>query len=319
MTYNSRHTKVMLRAAALGALCLVFVLELAVGAARAASDVYTVRVNGEAVAMIQNRFQVEEAAEEAVEHLAARAGGSLSDNVTVEYGRSAGLRVLDEEELAELFMKRLTVTSAIRREAAETVAYSTEYVSVPTMLLGDTKVLQEGMDGETVCATITVYENGIEKNTRRVKSTVITEPVTEVIAVGSATYDSTGSYIWPADGRTVNSYFGYRNVSVGNSNHSGLDIGGHTGDPIYAADGGEVVFSGYSGGYGNVVKLCHDDGTVTIYAHCSELLVSEGERVYQGQQIGKIGATGTATGSHLHFEVVVDGKSRDPLDYISAE
>jgi murein DD-endopeptidase MepM/ murein hydrolase activator NlpD len=120
-------------------------------------------------------------------------------------------------------------------------------------------------------------------------------------------------YIWPVKG-TVTSLFGNRQVSVGSSNHKGLDIAAETGSVISAARDGQVVYAQYnSGGYGYLVILQHSDGVSTYYAHCSSLLVSQGEYVTRGQSIALVGSTGISTGSHCHFEIRLDDESVDPL------
>jgi len=130
------------------------------------------------------------------------------------------------------------------------------------------------------------------------------------------TTESVGAYAWPANG-TLFSRFGSRDAELGSTDHKGIDISGHSGDPIYAADGGEVIVSERNGSYGNVIHVRHDNGQVTLYAHCSELLVSAGEWVAQGQQIALMGRTGLASGVHLHFEVIIDGKNVDPLKHLA--
>jgi len=131
---------------------------------------------------------------------------------------------------------------------------------------------------------------------------------------GSPT-DSTGSYIWPAHGN-LTSRFGYRSATVGSTNHKGIDICAKTGDPIYAADAGEVIVSGWSNSFGYVIEVRHDNGHITLYAHCSSLYVSVGERVKQGQVIAGMGCTGRANGVHLHFELKINGENVDPLPYL---
>ena len=83
-----------------------------------------------------------------------------------------------------------------------------------------------------------------------------------------------------------------------------------------AADGGRVTYAGTKGNYGKLVIITHDDGTQTYYAHNSKLLVSVGDRVYQGQQIAKAGSTGRSTGNHCHFEIRIGGKTVNPLNYL---
>jgi len=123
------------------------------------------------------------------------------------------------------------------------------------------------------------------------------------------------AYIWPAS-CTLTSRFGYRSTSVGSSNHKGIDLSGPYGDSIYAAGGGEVIVSGWSNSFGYVIQIQHDNGDVTLYSHCSKLLVSVGERVDQGQEIAKMGQTGIASGVHLHFELIVGGVNVNPLSFL---
>ena len=127
--------------------------------------------------------------------------------------------------------------------------------------------------------------------------------------------ESAGSYIWPTEG-ALTSYFGQRSATVGSTNHMGIDIGGNYGQPIYAADAGEVIESRISSSYGYVIRIMHDNGDVTLYCHCSALLVSVGERVGRGQDIARMGSTGVASGVHLHFELMIDGVNVDPLRYL---
>lgn len=127
--------------------------------------------------------------------------------------------------------------------------------------------------------------------------------------------DWDGCFIWPADG-TVTSRYGYRTATVGSTNHKGLDISGKNGDAIYAADGGEVIYSGYDGRFGRVVRILHESGVITVYAHCSSLLVDRGDIVEQGRIIAGMGMSGTASGVHLHFEVIINGENVNPIKYL---
>ncbi|MDG1875942.1 MAG: peptidoglycan DD-metalloendopeptidase family protein [Acidimicrobiales bacterium] len=95
-------------------------------------------------------------------------------------------------------------------------------------------------------------------------------------------------------------------------NHYGTDFNGSTGDPIVAASGGVVLSSGWRTGYGNTVVVSHGEGFTTLYAHMSDMNVSAGDQVAGGDLIGWVGNTGWSTGSHLHFEVRLDGVALDP-------
>ncbi len=113
--------------------------------------------------------------------------------------------------------------------------------------------------------------------------------------------------VMPVDGK-VSSEFGIRNGRP----HKGIDIGTRAGTPIYAVLDGTVVFSGYQGAYGNVIVLEHPDFVMTVYAHNEKNLVNVGDQVSKGQMIGTIGATGDASGPHLHFEYRIKGKAINP-------
>lgn len=99
--------------------------------------------------------------------------------------------------------------------------------------------------------------------------------------------------------------------------HEGIDIEANKGASIKAALGGTVEEAGSSPSYGNYVRLGHAGGFETVYAHCSSVNVQKGAAVKQGENIAKVGDTGTSAGVHLHFEVLKDGKPVNPLDYIS--
>ena len=113
----------------------------------------------------------------------------------------------------------------------------------------------------------------------------------------------------------ITSRFGNRE-SIRSYGHTGLDIAAPAGTPIKATADGKVIFSGYSGGYGYVVKISHGNGIETYYGHCSALYVSTGEKVEAGDVIAAVGSTGNSTGNHLHFEVRVNGTEVNPQNYL---
>jgi murein DD-endopeptidase MepM/ murein hydrolase activator NlpD len=98
--------------------------------------------------------------------------------------------------------------------------------------------------------------------------------------------------------------------------HAGIDLAAGVGAPISAVAAGTVASAGSEGGYGNAVRVQHDHGTVTVYAHLSEVLVSAGQRVTAGTYLGREGSTGNSTGPHLHFEVRVGGVPVDPAPWL---
>ena len=123
-----------------------------------------------------------------------------------------------------------------------------------------------------------------------------------------------GQLAWPTDG-PPGSPFGYRTHPIFGTVrfHAGVDIAAGTGQPIVAAADGVVVSAGYRGGYGNATVVDHGGGLATLYGHQSAMYVAPGQVVLRGETIGAVGATGWATGPHLHFEVRVNGAPQDPL------
>ena len=148
--------------------------------------------------------------------------------------------------------------------------------------------------------------------------------------INGSTYElkySGGVMIWPTlESSYITSPYGSRLHPIQGviKNHDGIDIGGSTGDPVYAAADGIIIYSAFNtGGYGNMVMIDHglnSEGVkiVTLYAHGDKLLKSVGETVKQGDVIMEMGSTGNSTGPHVHFEVRENGSHVDPKNYLSA-
>lgn len=113
---------------------------------------------------------------------------------------------------------------------------------------------------------------------------------------------------WPILSRYITQYFGWR--------HTGIDIGDKLDNPVYAAGNGKVEYAGWTRGYGYNIIINHGSGLKTLYAHNSKLYVTVGESVARGQVIAAVGSTGWSTGPHLHFEVIVSGVKKNPLNYV---
>ncbi len=113
----------------------------------------------------------------------------------------------------------------------------------------------------------------------------------------------------------ITSRFGNRE-SIRSYAHRGLDIAASAGTPIKAAASGKVIWSGYQGSYGNLVKIDSGNGVVIYYGHCSKLYVKAGEQVEAGDVIAAVGSTGNSTGNHLHFEIQINGQCVNPQNYL---
>lgn len=122
-----------------------------------------------------------------------------------------------------------------------------------------------------------------------------------------------GDFIWPIKRGQITSLFGSRRRDF----HEGIDIRANRGTPVYAAKAGRVIYASRKiRGYGNMIVLRHSDGTSSVYAHNKKNLVRRGQTVDQGQMIAEVGATGKATGPHLHFEIRKGEIAQDPLIYL---
>lgn len=125
-------------------------------------------------------------------------------------------------------------------------------------------------------------------------------------------------FIRPVEG-IVTSEFGYRVHPITGkfTLHKGIDIGGNAGKPVRASADGVVVVASFISGYGNFVEIEHSGKSKSAYAHLASFKVKVGERIDQGQQVGIVGATGGATGPHLHFEVLENGEFKNPRHYVN--
>jgi len=141
--------------------------------------------------------------------------------------------------------------------------------------------------------------------------------VSSFVDVRSKVINDTPSII-PNHGH-ITSLFGWRRspFGFGRDFHTGIDIAAPEGTPIYATAPGKVVQTGWSGGYGNAVKIQHKYGFVTIYGHNSSVVVSQESSVRKGQLIAYVGHSGAATGNHLHYEIRLGNVPINPYPYMS--
>ena len=250
--------------------------------------------------------------------IAYRNDMSMSDlkalNPDVNVNKLSVGQVLNVKEL----IPRLSIRTVETATYFEPIPCPVETRDDPNIYKGSSKIITQGVEGEALVTANVTRVNGVEKDRQVLSSETLREPTTTVKAVGTKPRPKTASngyYKWPCRGK-ITSYFGYRRIFGSKSYHSGIDIAGSYGTPIAAADGGKVTFSGYKGNYGYLVIITHDNGTQTYYGHCSSLLVSAGQRVYQGQTIARMGSTGRSTGNHCHFEVRIRGSAVNPLNYL---
>ncbi|MCG8502410.1 MAG: peptidoglycan DD-metalloendopeptidase family protein [Firmicutes bacterium] len=196
----------------------------------------------------------------------------------------------------------------------EDIPFEIKEVDDPDLYKGRRTIVEKGLNGEKKVEAEIIRVNGIENGKEVIKELVLAQPKTQTEKVGTKPVPpkyGTGSFRRPLYG-TLTSRFGMRWGRM----HTGIDISGNVGVPIYAADGGKVIFAGWMGNYGYLVKVHHDNEYVTYYAHCSKILVKTGQRVAKGEVIAKVGNTGRSQGPHLHFEVRKNGSPENPLKYV---
>lgn len=151
------------------------------------------------------------------------------------------------------------------------------------------------------------------------ESNAIASQIKAIQAKNSGTTSAPGMYLWPCpSSKTITSNYGYRIHPIQGTKklHTGMDIGAKTGADVIASASGTVIMSQYYGGYGNCIIIDHGGGVSTLYAHMSKLIAKNGDTVAAGEPIGKVGSTGNSTGPHLHFEVRINGTTKDPKNYL---
>jgi len=182
---------------------------------------------------------------------------------------------------------------------------------------GDSFLEQEGQDGVQIFeGEITKIGGEVTDRKETAKPEIIKKKKDKIILVGTAERPktaATGTFIVPLNSYVVTSEWGGRWGRL----HEGIDLAAPTGTPIYASDGGKIIKANYWSGHGLCVEVDHGNGIVTRYSHCSAVMVSIGDLVYQGQHIANVGNTGHSFGSHCHFEVRVNDVSQNPRNYIS--
>ncbi|WP_088104586.1 peptidoglycan DD-metalloendopeptidase family protein [Halalkalibacter urbisdiaboli] len=201
------------------------------------------------------------------------------------------------------------------RKVKEEIPFQIEVIEDDTMWKGEQTVKQEGEIGYQISEYETLRKNGQTIKRELIAEEVIEEPVTKTIVKGTKEMPSrgSGSLGWPAVGGYISSYQGNRWGRF----HRGVDIARPSNYNILAADNGVVTYAGNNGGYGNMVRINHNNGMETLYAHLRSIDVNVGQTVTKGQKIGVMGSTGNSTGIHLHFEVYENNSLKDPMDYLN--
>lgn len=243
---------------------------------------------------------------------------SFNNSVEVKTDVFATKTLMSAQELYDTAKSSLSVKLETGYVVTNQVPFETVTKYDDTQLDTYKKVITAGKKGSEKVHYNLIYIDGVQTDAVVKEKTVITEAVAEVVIVGTKESGTgSGTYIWPVPAaNNISSLYEPRWGSF----HHGIDIAdiGIPGADIVASDTGVVVFSGWDDrGYGYTVEIDHGNGYTTLYAHCEELFVSEGEIVHQGDVIASVGTSGNSTGYHLHFEICKNGSSLNPCDYMN--
>jgi murein DD-endopeptidase MepM/ murein hydrolase activator NlpD len=229
----------------------------------------------------------------------------LTEDSVVNIGQEVNVTILKP------YLEIIVEKEENRKEA---IAFENQVVEDANMPKGETKVQQEGKDGERTVNYRISTQDGVTVSNVVTSETVLAEPVPHILVKGTKVIPSrgTGNLAWPTVGGYISSQQGQRWGKA----HKGIDIARPSNRTIKAADNGKVVSAGLDGGYGNKIVIDHENGLRTVYAHLDSIGVSVGQTVSQGSAIGVMGSTGNSTGVHLHFEVYKNGALQNPLNYV---
>lgn len=244
----------------------------------------------------------------------------FANDVEVVRGEYSDAEMMTAAELVNAAKDKFSISLSTDMFYTVSVDYETEYEYDDTQGTSYSETVTEGVDGEALVTLRTTFVDGVQTDCVQTDYEITTEPVSEVVVVGSnediVSYSASGTFVWPVPyTSTISSYYGYRWGTI----HTGIDISdsGINGQAIVASDAGTVEWAGYDdSGYGNYVIIDHGNGYKTLYGHCSSVEVSAGESVSQGETIAYIGSTGNSTGPHLHFEIRTGKERLDPMLFL---
>lgn len=305
------------------------------------TEAYAVYVDGKQMVILEN----EDVAKELINNIrndyaGAKAGVeynsvTFQETVTIEpvnvlladvWNPNDALRYMEtgtvEENPEEGYEAKslVTVLSSETATYEEEVPFDIDYVENSGMYTDEKKMITDGVKGTDVIVALVTRVNGEETSRTIVSTTRISNPISATYYQGTKPIPDrkgTGTWIWPLKVNAIKTTSFHERYDVAGVSpiHQGVDYACATGNKIYAADGGVVTFAGYRGGFGYCVEIDHGGLYVSIYGHCSKLLVKAGDNVYQGQNIALVGSTGISTGSHLHFEIRYKDIAVDPEQF----
>lgn len=193
------------------------------------------------------------------------------------------------------------------------IQYETDYVLDDNLRAGIVQTISPGKNGLKNVTFLVTKINGKWMEEEMLDELILQQPVTATARKGTKVIlgEGTGKFAWPVLNSSVSSGYGYRWGKL----HKGIDLTGNK--SIMASDNGKVEYVGYKSDYGNHVIITHLNGYKTLYGHLSSSSVKVGQIVEKGEKIGIMGSTGDSTGTHLHFEIIKNGKVENPQKYLN--
>ncbi len=219
-----------------------------------------------------------------------------------------------QAEVAKAEREQLKIAADAAFQAASTAAQAAAQKLAETQDVLATLSAQLAALEDESARTAAEYEAGVEEAKRIAAERAAQEAADRGIPVSNA------GWARPSDGYISDWYGPRQSVWTGygwsSSFHRGIDLASRCGSYIYASSGGQVVYAGWNGGFGNYIQVDHGGGVHSGYAHQSQFAVGWGDWVAPGQVIGYVGTTGTSTGCHLHFEIRINGSQIDPAEFL---
>ncbi|MFK9091735.1 peptidoglycan DD-metalloendopeptidase family protein [Bacillus salipaludis] len=261
----------------------------------------------------EKKYAIQEG--DVLETIAQEHGLKMADMLALNPGLTAdSLLQIGQEINVTALQPFLEVIVDKEVNQKEDIPFTNEVVEDSSMPKGETKEKQQGQNGSRSVTYAITEQNGVMVKKEQSGEQILQQPVNHIVVKGTKAIPSRGegSFAWPTVGGYVSSQMGYRWGKM----HKGIDIARPSDRTIKAADNGVVVSAGWDGGYGNKIIIDHQNGYRTLYGHMSSLSVTAGQTVSKGTAIGVMGATGDATGIHLHFEVYKNGSLDNPLSYL---
>lgn len=277
---------------------------------------------GAAAATDTNESQPEKSATEKSKAGSATSNSTLglSNRLSSPVPKETSFKQSTEENSSSTSLSAISfrfgaITAALPKTLTPQVGgeYIAVYQNDATSLVEETKddfeeihgMLDEMVESITQTITQAEHENNVQANLQAQKARAEKAKLNAVP-------------LWPTESKVISSSFGYRSDPFKGLSafHSGVDIAGNIGDPVYAALDGEVITAEQMGARGKYIVIKHSNGLETWYMHLNGMIVSAGDKVSKGQKIGLLGSTGRSTGPHLHFQVVKQNKTVNPLAYV---